>query len=82
MSARIFPGLLLDCRAMFLNSFSNEFAVKLIILNSEIQSSTRDHPGYTILDSLNFDNFMLVGDLSAKALQILETCVLANNSSC
>ena len=57
----------------------------MIILNGESGPKTSSgsdlkNPNCIILNSWVFENFILAGELFAKAIWILETCVSVNNN--
>ena len=72
----------------------NHYGIKTLLANAFNKFVIKDNPGfsndpkslpknppdYPILCNCVFDNFILADDLFAKALRILETCVLVSNN--
>ena len=58
------------------------FTAIALVLGSACPKVPRNFPNRAILDSWVFDNFILIFEPFAKALQIFEICVLVNNNLC
>ena len=69
-------------KILLVNGLSTLFIKGQPFLSNDARSLSRNPPNCTILDSWAFENIILADDPFAKALQILETCVLVNCNLC